>query len=241
MCPRDYCNPPPDGRHSWCLCNAFLLKKKKTNFFLVALGLCCFTRALPRCGELGLLSVVASLVAEHGLWGVWASVVAAHRLSSHGSWALKCTSFSSCGTRAQLLCGMWNLLGPRIKLMSPALAGRFLTPGPSRKSPNAFLTIRGKNLANVVIYIKSGFKIMSNRTTSDPICSTKFSFQTRQQNIAKSVNCSTAQKQEGSGLEFESSAVGLALNLIPCSWHPAASWAFVTPDTKLHSVNIYRE
>ena len=83
---------------------------------------------------------------------------------------------------------------------------------------------------------------MSNRTSSDPICSTKFSFQTRQQNIAKSVNCSTAQKkQEGSGLEFESSAVGLILNLMPCSQNPAASWAFVTPDTKLHSVNICRE
>ena len=34
---------------------------------------------------------------------------------------------SSCGTRAQLLHGMWDLPGPGLKLMSPALAGGFPT------------------------------------------------------------------------------------------------------------------
>ena len=37
----------------------------------------------------------------------------------------------SSDARAQLLRGMWNLPGPGIK---PALAGGFLTTGPSRKS-----------------------------------------------------------------------------------------------------------
>ena len=43
--------------------------------------------------------MVVSLVAEHKLQGVWASVVAACGLSSCGSWTLE-RAFSSCGTRA---------------------------------------------------------------------------------------------------------------------------------------------
>ena len=42
---------------------------------------------------------------------------------------------------AQLPCGMWDLPGPGFELMSPALAGRFLTPGPPGKSLSIFLTV----------------------------------------------------------------------------------------------------
>ena len=38
--------------------------------------------------------------------------------------------FSGHGARACLLCGMWDLPGPGIEPVSPALAGRFLTTGP---------------------------------------------------------------------------------------------------------------
>ena len=31
-------------------------------------------------------------------------------------------------------CGLWDLPGPEIKLVAPALAGRFLTTGSPRKS-----------------------------------------------------------------------------------------------------------
>ena len=37
---------------------------------------------------------------------------------------------NSCGVRAWLLCGMWDLPGPGLESMSPALAGRFLTTVP---------------------------------------------------------------------------------------------------------------
>ena len=60
-----------------------------------------------------------------------ASVVVA---SACSSWALE-RRLSSCGTWAELPHGTWNLPGPGIKCMSPAVAGRFLTAGPSRKSP----------------------------------------------------------------------------------------------------------
>ena len=61
--------------------------------------------------------------------GTWASVVVAHGLSSCGSWALE-RRFSSCGTWAQLLRGMWELPGPGLEPVSPALAGGFLTTVP---------------------------------------------------------------------------------------------------------------
>ena len=53
--------------------------------------------------------------------------------------ALEC-GFSSCGAWTWLFCGMWDLPGPKIEPVSPALAGGFLTTGPPRKSlPEAFL------------------------------------------------------------------------------------------------------
>ena len=65
----------------------------------------------------GPLTVVASLVAEHGLQ--------THRLSS-------------CGSRAQFLRGMWDLPRPGLEPVSLALAGRFSTTAPPGK-PGDFL------------------------------------------------------------------------------------------------------
>ena len=42
--------------------------------------------------------------------------------------------FRGCDARAQLLCSMWDLPGPGLKSVSPALAGRFLTTAPPGKS-----------------------------------------------------------------------------------------------------------
>ena len=54
--------------------------------------------------------------------------------SCWGAGALGHAGFSSRSTCAQLHLGMWNLLEQRIEPMSPALAGRYLTTGPSGKS-----------------------------------------------------------------------------------------------------------
>ena len=40
---------------------------------------------------------------------------------------------SSCGARAWLLCGMWDLPGPGLEPVSPALAGGFFTTAPPGK------------------------------------------------------------------------------------------------------------
>ena len=65
----------------------------------------------------GLLTAVTSLVVGHRLQGAQALVVAVHTYS--------------------LPQGKWNFPRSEIEPMSPALAGGFLTTGPSRKSPRA--------------------------------------------------------------------------------------------------------
>ena len=95
------------------------------NLFLAALG-------LPCCAGF-------SLVVESG--GYSPAVV--HRLlivvtSRCGAQALGCVGFSSCGTWAYLLRGMWDLLRSEIEPMSPALAGRFFTTEPTLK-PLSFI------------------------------------------------------------------------------------------------------
>ena len=75
-----------------------------------------------------------------GAWslGAQASVVVAHGLSSFGLRALE-RRLSSCGARASLLRGMWDLPGPGLEPVFPALAGRFLTTVPPGKSSLLFL------------------------------------------------------------------------------------------------------
>ena len=77
----------------------------------------------------GLLIAVTSLVAEHRLYSLWVSVVAVFGLSWCGSQTLE-HRLNSCAAQAVLLCAMWDLPGPGIKPMSPALAGGFFTTEP---------------------------------------------------------------------------------------------------------------
>ena len=81
----------------------------------------------------GFSFVVASLVAEcglqaHGLQQLWHVGFSSCGLRALGH------RLSSCGAQAQLLRGMWDLPGPGLEPVSPALAGGFLTtvsPGKS--------------------------------------------------------------------------------------------------------------
>ena len=73
------------------------------------------------------------LLRSTGALGARASVVVVHGLSSCGLWGLE-RRLSSCGTWASLLHDMWDLPGPGIEPVSPALAGGFLTTVPPGKS-----------------------------------------------------------------------------------------------------------
>ena len=67
--------------------------------------------------------------------GAWASpcggfsCCGARALGARASVVAAC-GLSSCGARAQLLRGMWDLPGPGLEPVSPALAGGFLTTVP---------------------------------------------------------------------------------------------------------------
>ena len=95
--------------------------------FLAVLGLRFCARAFSSCGERGPL-----FIAVRGPLTITASLVAEHRLQAR--------RLSSCGSRAQLLRGMWDLPRPGLEPVSPALAGRFSTTAPPGKPPNPFLS-----------------------------------------------------------------------------------------------------
>ena len=89
------------------------------------LGLRFCARASSSCGKRGPL-----FIAVHGPLTVAASLVVEHRLQTR--------RLSSCGSRAQLLRGMWDLPRPGLEPASPALAGRFSTTAPPGKPPPHF-------------------------------------------------------------------------------------------------------
>ena len=89
-------------------------------YLLAVLGLRFCARAFSSCGERGPLSI-----AVRGPLTIAASLVAEHRLQTR--------RLSSCGSRAQLLCGMWDPPRPGLEPVSPALAGRFSTTAPPGK------------------------------------------------------------------------------------------------------------
>ena len=94
--------------------------------FLAVLGLCFCMRAFSSCGKWGPL-----FIAVHGPLTIAASLVAEHRLQTR--------RLSSCGSRAQLLRGMWDPPRPGPEPMSPAPAGRLSTTAPPGKPFHAFI------------------------------------------------------------------------------------------------------
>ena len=88
--------------------------------FMAVLGLCFCARAFSSCGKRGPL-----FIAVRGPLTIAASPVAEHRLQTR--------RLSSCGSRAQLLRGMWDLPRPGLEPASPALAGRLSTTAPPGK------------------------------------------------------------------------------------------------------------
>ena len=77
------------------------------------------------------LSLVAASRGYSSLWCAGFSLQWLLLLRNMGS---RQVGFSSCGLQAQLLYSMWDLPGPAIEPVSPALAGGFMTTGPPGKS-----------------------------------------------------------------------------------------------------------
>ena len=94
--------------------------------FMAVLGLRFCARAFSSCGKRGPL-----FIAVRGPLTIAASLVAEHRLQT--------CRLSTCGSRAHLLRGMWDLPRPGLEPVSPALAGRFSTTAPPGKAPIYFI------------------------------------------------------------------------------------------------------
>ena len=97
--------------------------------FLAALGLRFCVRSFSSCGKRGPL-----FIAVRGPLTIVASLVAEHRLQTR--------RLSSCGSRAQLPRGMWDLPRPGLEPVSPALAGRFSTTVPPGKPSECILRVQ---------------------------------------------------------------------------------------------------
>ena len=104
------------------------------------LGLRFCARAFSSCGKRGPL-----FIAVRRPLTIAASIVAEHRLQT--------LRLSNCGSRAQLLRGMWDLPRPGLEPVSPVLAGRFSTTAPPGKPSNDFL-FRNTDL---VVYVSLDF------------------------------------------------------------------------------------
>ena len=89
---------------------------------MAVLGLRFCVRAFSSCGKWGPL-----FIAVRRPLTIAASLVAEHRLQTR--------RLSNCGSRAQLLCGTWDLPRPGLEPVSPALAGRLSTTAPPGKPP----------------------------------------------------------------------------------------------------------
>ena len=92
-------------------------------------------RAFSGYGKRGPLFIAVRgplFIAVRGPFSIAAPPVAGHRLQTR--------RLSSCGSRAQLLRGMWDLPRPGLEPASPALAGRFSTTAPPGKPPWRYLT-----------------------------------------------------------------------------------------------------
>ena len=105
--------------------------------FLAVSGLRFCAKAFSSCSERAPL-----FIAVRGPLTIAASLVAEQKLQTR--------RLSSCGSRAQLLRGMWDLPRPGLEPVSPALAGRFLTTVPPGKPPFASLLIKPKE--NQIMY-----------------------------------------------------------------------------------------
>ena len=121
-------------------------------FFMAVLGLRFCARAFSSCGKRGPL-----FIAVRGPLTIAASPVAEHRLQTR--------RLSSCGSRAQLLRGMWDLPRPGLEPASPALAGRFSTTAPPGKpSKNFYFSYPSLHFAPLFVSpshkIPPGYKLL---------------------------------------------------------------------------------
>ena len=99
-----------------------------------------------------LLIAAAPLIAEDRPQGARASVDVAQGLSSCSPQALE---------QANLLHSMWDLSGPGVEPVSPALAGRFFTTEPPGKPSLAFQCVRAHSRLSFTVLVSHSHCLLS--------------------------------------------------------------------------------
>ena len=89
---------------------------------MAVLGLRFCARAFSSCGKRGLL-----FIAVRGPLTIVASLVAEHRLQTR--------RLSNCGSRAQLLRGIWDLPRPGLEPVSPCIGRQILNHCATKEGP----------------------------------------------------------------------------------------------------------
>ena len=119
--------------------------------FMAVLGLCFCARAFSSCGKWGPL-----FIAVRGPLTIAASLLVEHRLQTR--------RLSNCGSRAQLLRGIWDLPRPGLESVSPALAGRFSTTAPPGKPKDSWLKVFLKKWLKTELELTTKLQVtISNR------------------------------------------------------------------------------
>ena len=111
---------------------------------MAALGLRCCVWAFSSCGERGYSSLGCAGFSLRWLLLLQSTGSRRAGFSSRGSWDLECR-LSSCGAWAYLLRRMWDLPGPGLEPLFPALAGGFLTTASPGKCQINFILDLQKN------------------------------------------------------------------------------------------------
>ena len=118
----------------FCLFVCFFIATLFLYFFIFGcVGSSVPARAFSSYGKWGPLFIAVQgllFIAVRGPLTIAAPPVVGHRLQTR--------RLSSCGSRAQLLRGKWDLPRPGLEPVSPALAGRFSTTAPPGKPEYMF-------------------------------------------------------------------------------------------------------
>ena len=108
------------------------LNKIFVYLFISCTGSSLLLGLFSNCSEPGLLSSFRVQASHCSGFSLQSTSCRARGFSSCGSWAVE-HRLNSCGPRAQLLLGMWDLPRSGTKRVSPALASRFFTTEPPGK------------------------------------------------------------------------------------------------------------
>ena len=111
---------------------------------MAVLGLRFCARAFSSCGKWGPLFITV-----RGPLTMAASPVVEHRLQKR--------RLSNCGSRAQLLRGMWDPPRPGPEPVCPALAGRFSTTAPPGKPCKTIFKLKGWVMRMIYIFVPNSF------------------------------------------------------------------------------------